>query len=306
MSLSFASRSVAERLGIVRILFFSYFLLDVNFRLLHSYSKISIDLVCEHTMGAWVNLDLAPGHIHWLAILVAVSAALCLVGLFTRVSYLVIFVSFFLLDLNSQRFCHSNHVFLPVHLSLLFWLLLDNCSAYRLDNLVFFRFGKVTESDQDAEFLIRCQRVLFAIVFFAAGYAKLSLAGSDWFLTPTLQYTLSLQNYFNSDSPAARTFSEVNYWVLGLPWLTKVFALGALVLELSAPLALVWSRSRMWIVSGLLLMQLGIYVVMYVDFTIWFLLYLFWLPLLRTEPTFRLSFGRLWTGLRRMRRQSFD
>jgi predicted DCC family thiol-disulfide oxidoreductase YuxK len=107
---------------------------------------------------------------------------------------------------------------------------------------------------------------LMALAFFGAGVAKLRTSGLSWVYSGSMGAVL-----LQAQTPWATALA-------GIPLMPQLFAASALLLELSAPLALVSRWARALIIPGLFSMQLGIWYVMKVDFRPFMMCYLFWVP----------------------------
>lgn len=268
-------RANNQHLGLARILFFTIVFFSTALTpLLKDYSMVTANLYCSQTMGAWlqIHLDLATADLLFQIYRIALLFAI--VGFLTPASYWVIFLSSAVLNMNSLKFCYFDHRTLPLQAAFFLWALLDTNSNYRLDQKLF----KWKAKEGDPSFLFRMMRIHFAIIFFAAGVAKLRYGGIDWITTNSLQNYLILQNFFFEDTFAHRTFQSLNHWVINQPWLCHLLAFETVVIELLAPLALVNHKSSRSIVMSLLLMQIGIYFLMFFKFTPWLALYVFWIP----------------------------
>jgi hypothetical protein len=71
------------------------------------------------------------------------------------------------------------------------------------------------------------------------------------------------------------------------PWLCRALAVFSVVAEVSAPVALFSRRLRNWIVVDLALLQIGIFILMYINFAPWSTLYVFWLPITKIRRALR-------------------
>lgn len=264
-----------HHLGLARILFFAIaFLSTATTPLLKDYSMVTADLYCSQTMGAWLQVHLSVGAADLLFQLYRLALLCAIVGFLTPASYWVIFLSSAVLNMNSLKFCFFDHRTLPLQAAFFLWALLDTNSSYRLDQKLF----KWKAQEGDPSFLFQIMRLHFVIVFFAAGIAKLRYGGIEWITTDTLQNYLILQNFFFENTFAHRHFQSLNHWVIQQPWLCHLLAFETVLIELLAPLALVRHRSSRSIVFSLLLMQIGIYFLMFFKFTPWLALYVFWIP----------------------------
>ena len=147
---------------------------------------------------------------------------------------------------------------------------------------------------------IKCVWLISALVFFAAGVAKLRFSGLAWITSDNMANML-LQHHYKSDPIVGWGKIIANY-----PLLCQTLAAGTIVLELGFVLA-IFSRIARWLfVPGMFVMQVGIALLMGVVFTQFMFVYLFWIPwdalgrfILRhvrpdVRSTIRLLRRRLW------------
>ncbi len=283
--------SLSHRAGVFRILFFGLFLYFIKFFYLVSFSNFSqMDVYCSETMGVWYYLDLSRSQLSLLAWACIIGAVFACAGLFTRLSYFVVFISFLLLNACALKYCYFNHLYMPLHIPLLFWGLLDGQSGYRLDRLI-FKTKKLPEDEENKriEFFVKCNRVFFVVVFFATGLAKLKTSGFNWIFSDSMMHMLNLQNFASDRTLVPDFFHDINSWLIANPMICIALAFMTVFIEILAPIALFSHRGMKFIVFHLVLMQIGIYVTMYINFFPWFLIYLCWLPLLKVEPTFKVK-----------------
>lgn len=187
------------------------------------------------------------------------------------------------------KFCYYNHQYMPLHLALLFWFLLDDFSGLRLDSLLFKKLITQNNSQTIKErylFFIKTFRVYFCIIFFASGFSKILFGGLNWIFSDSLLYYINLQNYANAGVMNIQPFQKFNHFIQKYPILVRLIALDTVLIELLSPLALFSKLMSKLIPLHLFLFLIGVYVILYIDFTVWFCLFLFWLPLLNEEPTF--------------------
>lgn len=260
----------------------------VNFDYLTAFSTIELNLYCSKNMGVWAPLDLTPDHILALKWLCIGAAVLASIGLFTRAAYWVVFISFMLLNMYALKFCYWNHLYMPLHIPILLWGLLDKDSSYRFERWIFRKKKELTsEKEERAIFFIKCNRVFFALVFFATGLNKIIYGGVDWIFSSSLQNILFLQNFAQAHAGTNPYFLAINQWVIDHPYLCMFLAFETVFLEFIAPIALFSKRWSIYILIQLALMLIGFLILMYIDFLVWFLLFLFWLPFKSTTPTFK-------------------
>ena len=122
---------------------------------------------------------------------------------------------------------------------------------------------------------IRLAQVALCLVFFAAGFTKLSRSGLAWVFSDHLATAIIKQNYYLSD------VAPLTEWGLDLaasPWMSRGLAAATLILELGYPLALVGKVPRLIFVPGMLLAQVGFRVLMGPMFFAFMLCNVFWVP----------------------------
>jgi predicted DCC family thiol-disulfide oxidoreductase YuxK len=205
------------------------------------------------------------------------SLLLACVGLFTRFSCLVGLVSGTYVLSMPHTFGKTGHGDGILVLAMLI-LALSRCGdAWSIDALRrSWRAGPpFAPTAQSGEYTwpVRCLWLLSALVFFAAGYAKLKTTGfAAWALSDNMAYTL-LQHKYKGDPP-----TDWGVWIAQHPLLCRALAAGTIVLEIAFPLALVSKWARRALVPGMFLAQLGIGLTMGVWFTQFMFIYLFWIP----------------------------
>lgn len=120
---------------------------------------------------------------------------------------------------------------------------------------------------------IRCMCLLSALIFFAAGVAKLRFSGfAAWALSDNLA-TVLLQHKIKSQPP-----TDLGVWIAQIPWLYKSLAAGTIIVEVLFPLALFSRIARWTLVPAMFISQVGIALTMGVFFTQFMFIYLFWVP----------------------------
>jgi hypothetical protein len=285
---SFFNLSPDERLGLVRILFFGALVFSINFDHLTSFVGLALDIKCSQNMGIWYFFEFSKTQMSVLKYVCMISAVTSCIGFFTRLSYWLCFLSLLFLNMYALKFCFWNHVYLPLHFPMLFWALLDRNSTFRVDQFLKIRFLNSKSSIDSTDFLVKANRVFFAIIFFAAGYSKLKNGGLDWIFSSSLQNILYLQNFLTRSADTPELFVKLNHWLIQFPKLCSFLALDTILIELITPIALFSKRAQKYIILHLIVLQFGFYVFTYINFLIWLLIYLFWLPLLKEEPTVRM------------------
>lgn len=169
----------------------------------------------------------------------------------TLISYLLLYWS---------RFCFTTHELAPLPVSLLLW--------------------NLSNRDLPPSTAIRFQQIHFSLIFFAAGVSKMLNGGSEWTHAHSLQNILVLQNYLFEGAWIFEQQVQLNQWLAKQQSLCQALSFLVLAVELGAPLALIRSRFGLHYlgVIGPALMQITIFLVVYINFVTWIPLYLFWIP----------------------------
>jgi hypothetical protein len=203
-----------------------------------------------------------------------VSLLLSCVGLATRVSTVVAFVVGSYLVALPYNFGKTDHMTALV-LFAIGILTLSRCGdAWSVDALIRRRMGRAAPAASgEYRWPVRMVWLTMAVVFFAAGMAKVMQGGLAWVFSDHFAISL-VQQHYSLDPPGVKW----GLFVARHAWMAHLLAAGAVVLELAAPLAL-FSRRLRWVLwPSLLLMQVGIGVLMNVWFTRFMFVYVFWVP----------------------------
>jgi hypothetical protein len=207
-----------------------------------------------------------------LAIIFKTSLALACVGFCTRASTAIAFLlALYLLGLP-QNFGGLHHGDAAVVL-VIGVMALSRCSdVWAVDALL---SGGGDALDAEYTWPIRAVWLILAMVYFAAGIAKVRHAGLDWVASDNLALRLVHAHYGVAHADPATS------WGLELAqhrWLCRALAGMALAAELGYPLALVSARLRYVLVPTIVLIQVGIRVTMGPSFAPLLLSHLFWVP----------------------------
>jgi hypothetical protein len=146
----------------------------------------------------------------------------------------------------------------------------DACS---LDRWIIGRSRlRSTPPSGDYRWPVRLIQVTTILPLFVAGLSKLRHAGPEWIFSDTMAIVL-LQNHFRTD--------PLLPWGVELArfgWLCQGLAAGALLLELTLPLALVSARARLVLVPAAVLLLVGFRLLLGPNFAPLLICYTFWLP----------------------------
>jgi hypothetical protein len=207
------------------------------------------------------------------------------VGLFTRASTLVSFVLglyFFGLPHNFGKI-HHNDTLVVLIMGIL--ALSRAGDAFSLDALraawrrVPAAISPGPESpspprEELAEYRwpVRLIAVLMTLVFFGAGFSKLSNSGLAWITSDNMASTLIAHHY--SHYPPTDWGLHLAQWKVPC----RALAAATILFELGAPVALLGRRAAFVIFGSLLCMQIGIWALLGLGFFNYFVCYLFLVP----------------------------
>jgi hypothetical protein len=202
------------------------------------------------------------------------SLVLSCVGLFTRVSSAVALVLGAYLMGLPYNFGKTDHTTALLVFLLGILALSWSGHAWSIDAIIRRRrTGGPPAPSGEYRWPVRAAWLTMAVVFFAAGMAKLIQGGIGWVFSEHFEISL-VQRFYDVEPPSVT-------WGLTIaqhPWLARTFAAGSILAELSLPLALVSRRLRRVLPWTLLAMQIGIGLLMNVWFTRFFFAYVFWVP----------------------------
>jgi len=242
-------------------------------------------------MPAFAALHLAPAAPAALQALEAawrIALAASALGVFTRASMIVSFVlGFYLLGLP-HNFGHTYHfdALLVITLGILACSRAGDAFALRPARVRRVRSGEYT-------WPIRAVWVMMALVFLAAGLAKLRHGGLAWIASPTMSIVLTRAAYHVSD---ADPITGLGLWIAAHEWLSRTLAATALVIELGFVSALFSRRARTIFVPAAFAMLVGIRVLMGPTFGAFLVANVFWVPWERVPAWVPL----LWLAPRRL------
>jgi hypothetical protein len=262
----------AARLGIGRLIFFTllaFFYLPRDFS---AWGAVSVAYWQPIWLFRWLHLPMfSPDAISTLQVIWKIALFGAAAGVITRVSTTVVAVlGTYLLGLghNFGQVYHFDAI-----LVIAFWILAfsragDACSIDA------WRRGPAAAS---AEYRWPVQLILAtqALVFFAAGVAKLWASGADWFLSDHLALLLQRVQYHISDADPLVPWGS---FIASRPWLYHGMALTTVVVETAYPLALFSRRLRAPIVVAGMALVIGIRALMGPTFEHFLFINVFWVP----------------------------
>ena len=207
-----------------------------------------------------------------LSLLWRMSLVLSAIGLFTRASMIVAaLLGFYLLGLP-HNFGHTYHFDALLALTLIVLACSRAGDAWSVDA---WRSSRRVQPSAEYTWPIRMIWVLMALVFFAAGIAKLRHGGIAWVTSSNMSMVLMRSAYHTSD---ADPITSLGLWVAGHLWLSRAMAAFALVVELGFITSLVSRRARLVFVPAAGLMLVGIRILMGPTFGGFLIANVFWVP----------------------------
>jgi predicted DCC family thiol-disulfide oxidoreductase YuxK len=260
-------------LGVCRLLFFAglfFFYLPMNFA---AWGGVSRAFWMPLPIFAWLHLGPAPSAIlEWLSIAWRFALALSAIGLFTRVSMVVAAaLGFYLLGLP-HNFGHVYHFDALLVLALVTLGCSRAGDAWSVDALMTRRPARPS-----AEYTwpIRMVWTLMALVFLAAGIAKLRHGGTAWIASANMSFILLRSAYHTSDADPITT---LGLWVASHAWLSRALAAATVVVELGFITSLIGRRARRVFVPAGMALLVGIRIMMGPTFGGFLLANVFWVP----------------------------
>src|SRR5262245_9912721 len=263
----------ATDLGVGRMLFFAglfLFYLPVNFS---EWGHVSRAFWMPLPVFSLFHLGpVSAAALESLSTLWRIALVLSALGLFTRSSMIVAAVlGFYLLGLP-HNFGHTYHFDALLVLALAIMAVSRAGDACSIDALIAKR-----EVGPNAEYTwpIRMIWTAMALVFFAAGLAKLRHGGLEWIFSDNMAMTLLRSAYHTSDADPITT---LGLWIAGHAWLSRLLAAFAVIAELGFITALLSRKARLFFVPAAAVLLIGIRVTMGPTFGGFLIANVFWVP----------------------------
>jgi hypothetical protein len=216
-----------------------------------------------HPRGRWKSLDiplLSADTLQVLDVAFTVSTLCALLGLFYPVTALGSAVLWCYLGGLPHQFGKLNHDQL-LFFALFVFAFARAADVWSLDAWWRARRGRPPPAPSgEYRWPVRFVALLICTMYCAAGCSKLLRTGWDWALSDSFQRQL-LRHHFSHDPP-----TQIGIWLADFPGLCQAAALGALLVELSCPLALLGKWPYRILMPALGLLQLGIWLLMGVYF----------------------------------------
>lgn len=279
-------------LGLCRVLFFGALFLFYLPQDFSAWSDVGDSFWMPIVLFKILHLPVFSGDsLAILQLVWKVSLALSCLGLFTRASTASSFIfGVYLLGLP-HNFGKTHQIDTIVVIAFGIMALSYCGDACSLDRWIGRRRQKnrmARHPRKSGEYTwpVRAVWLMFALMFFAAGVAKLRYSGLGWVFSDHLGILLVRQHYyFSNGDPLAAIGPPLVPWGLDIArygWLTRLLAAGTIVFEAGYPLVLFSSRARLVIVPSVFLMLAGIWVLMGPAFLPYLICHVFWVPWDRT------------------------
>jgi len=282
----------ATDLGVARLLFFGLLTL---FYLPHDFSAWG-DVSRAYWQPLWLferlHLPLfSASTLNILQIVWKLALAAAAAGLLTRLSITVVAIlGTYILGLG-HNFGQTYHF--DAILVLAFWILAFSRAgdAWSIDAWLSRSRGGAQPPPVHAEYRWPIQLILVAqaLVFFAAGVAKLWTSGPDWVISDHLSLLLQRVQYNISDADPLVPWGS---FISTQPWLYHAMALGTVVVETCYPIALFSRRLRVPMVLAGMGLVIGIRALMGPTFEHFLFINPFWVPWHRVVDAVRVRAHR--------------
>jgi hypothetical protein len=279
--------SPAWPLGCCRALFFgmlAVWMLPHDFSAWGGYSRVFwMPIWLFRVTGA---RPLPVDALAWVQLVWKVSLVLSAIGLLTRPAMLVAAVGGTYLMGLPHNFGQTQHFDTLVVLTLWALALSHAGDAWAVDPVWKGQARPEGTALVSPEYTwpIRFVWVAMALIFGAAGIAKVRHSGASWIFSDSFRLLLLRQQYHISDGDPLTTWGVL---VAAHPWLTHAMAATALSVELFFPLVLFSRRARAVLVPAGLGFLVGIRLLMGPTFEQFMMCYVFWVPWQRVADIVR-------------------
>lgn len=204
-----------------------------------------------------------------------ITTLLALFGVFYRIVAPVWWISGLIVTTYGHSFGYQGHVYMPVVLASVPLVI------SRAGDMLSFDNWRRACGDHGTAFgdrlTIRTVQLVFVLVYFAAGVAKIRHGGWEWISGDTLRnYLLRSSVIFSDTNSLAHTFA-LNDILMRHPFLCRILAFFAVSIEVCAPLAFFSRRFSRFIVPLIVGLQIGIFFTIYVRFTTYAALVVAWI-----------------------------
>ena len=182
----------------------------------------------------------------------------------------------------AHSFGYQTHTYMPLLLAGLVLAFAPSADAFSLDRLIWGAQPKNEEASIYKWSLFN-MKLVFCLVFFAAGASKIMNGGWDWIAGDTLRnYFLRAPLVYGDVHPTAHRLA-LNFKISQWPLVINVLALLTILIEFLSPTILLKPRWAWLFVPALFIMQVVIYFTIYVKFASYMALYTVWIVFFLSE-----------------------
>jgi hypothetical protein len=260
-------------LGVSRLLFFSGVLLAYGWTDFSDWGRVASEFFMP--LPAFMALRLQPLDPGGLAVLQMVwrlALVASAIGLQTRVSMWIAFLlGFYLLGLP-HNFGHTFHFDATLVIAMGILACSRAGDAVSIDAA---RSGRSYRPSGEYTWPIRAVWLAMALVFLAAGIAKVRYGGLAWIFSSNLSIVLNRAAYHVSD---ADPITGLGLWIAAHEWMSRSVAASTVIIELGFIVSLFSRRARLVLVPAAAAMLIGIRVLMGPTFGGFLILNVFWVP----------------------------
>jgi len=255
----FTAPGTAERFGAVRLLVSLFATVFVAVRASYVLDISALSASRFQPIGLWYWLaDPLPLAVVWAIIAVTlIAGVLAAAGLYYRLSGPALAVGFLLFATYDNSWQHIAHTENLLALHLLVLPLAGAAGA--------FSFSHRRRHDVERYgWPLRVMSMITVATYVVAGIAKVRNGGMEWLEGDVLRSHIANDNV--RKAVLGDAYSEFGGWLVARSWVFVPMALGTMVVEFGAPLALVRSRLRPAIVFMIWLFHAAIVAVMAIVF----------------------------------------
>lgn len=248
-------------LGLCRVLFFGVFFWFYSNESARDFSGVSADFWRPIWLFETFNLPVfSVGVLAVFVVVWKVSMALSCIGLFTRLSTILAFVSGTYLLALPQNFGKSSHAHTIV-VVVLGIMALSRCGdGFSVDRLI--RKARQRNNPEvqrplmsgEYTWPVRAAWLALALIYFAAGVSKLRNSGLDWIFSDNMATLLISRNYMMNQQGQ---LMDWGFYIAQYSWIPVLMAAATVVFEIGYPVALFSVRSRFVIIPTILLFHIG-------------------------------------------------
>ena len=236
-----------------------------------AFIDINNSITCNNYYTYTLPFSLNETSIIFLSNLLYVFSILSALGILFFISSWIVFLGFSILLLHSFGSCYSNHLFHPLGLLFLLWAVNGTRGKYRLDSFIFTK-----RFSNNKSYIFKFLKINFCLIFFYTGINKLYFSGTDWFLSDSLKSMMIMQNYFHEGFSSQIKFQSLNRAIVNFSYLPNILAFLTILIEIGTIFALFFKKKDWLFVLPMFIVQVGIRLIMYINFYPWLILYYVW------------------------------